>query len=161
VGILRRAAAVWVRDADSFAFLQQALGRDFDPARHRLGVDVAVALPPGMPGVLDRDLMGWLAPERGFPLAGLNVSGLLCNDAAHARKAFGLADLHSEQTEALARGLLEATRPCGLLLVPHVHRPTATPKATSTPRAALGRRLGERWAKGACTSSPSASTRWS
>ena len=30
VAILRRAAAVWVRDAESFAFLQDALGDDFD-----------------------------------------------------------------------------------------------------------------------------------
>jgi colanic acid/amylovoran biosynthesis protein len=129
VEVLRRATAVWVRDADSFAFLQQALGRDFDPARHRLGVDVAVALPERMPGVLDRDLMGWLSPERDFPLAGLNVSGLLCNDAAGARKAFGLADPHTNQIEALARGLLEANPTLRLVLLPHVHRPDGDPES--------------------------------
>jgi colanic acid/amylovoran biosynthesis protein len=120
----------------------EALGRDFDPARHRLGVDVAVALPGRMPGVLDRELMGWLSPERDFPLAGLNVSGLLCNDAAGARKAFGLADRHTNQIEALARGLLEANPTLRLSCCRMCTGPTATPKAISTPRAALAGRLG-------------------
>jgi colanic acid/amylovoran biosynthesis protein len=146
VGILRRAAAVWVRDAESFAFLREALGRDFDPARHRLGVDVAVALPAREPQVLDPDLMRWLAPGRGFPLAGLNVSGLLCNDAAHARQAFGLADLHSEQTEALARALLESDPKLRLLLVPHVHRPEGDVESDLDAARSLGRRLGEPFA---------------
>jgi colanic acid/amylovoran biosynthesis protein len=142
VEVLRRATAVWVRDADSFAFLQQALGRDFDPARHRLGVDVAVALPGRMPGVLDRELMGWLSPERDFPLAGLNVSGLLCNDAAGARKAFGLADPHTNQTEALARGLLEANPTLRLVLLPHVHRPDGDPESDLDAARGLAGRLG-------------------
>ena len=47
--ILRRAAAVWVRDAQSFDYLQTALGDLFDPQRHRLGVDVAVSLPQNQP----------------------------------------------------------------------------------------------------------------
>jgi colanic acid/amylovoran biosynthesis protein len=142
VDVLRRAAAVWVRDADSFAFLQEALDGDFDPARHRLGVDVAVALPERPPEDLDRHLAGWLAPERGFPLAGLNVSGLLCNDAAGAREAFGLADRHTNQIEALARGLLEVNPTLRLVLLPHVHRPDGDPESDLDAARALAGRLG-------------------
>jgi len=143
VEVLRRAAAVWVRDADSHAFLQDALGPDFDPARHRLGVDVAVALPEREPETLDRDLAGWLAPDRGFPLAGLNVSGLLSNDAAGARRAFGLADSHCDQIEALARTLLEGDPDLRLVLVPHVHRPDGDAESDLDAARALVRRLGE------------------
>jgi len=123
VDVLGRAAAVWVRDADSFAFLQSALGDAFDPDRHRLGVDVAVALPQQAPESLDRATMDWLAAEQAYPLAGLNVSGLLCNDATGARRAFGLAADHTDQIEATARALLAADKTLRLLLVPHVHRP--------------------------------------
>lgn len=143
VGILRRAAAVWVRDAESFAFLQECLGQDFDPARHRLGVDVAVALPAREPLALDPVLKRWLAPGRGFPLAGLNVSGLLCNDAEGARRAFGLADRHSCQAEALARALLDGDPELRLLLVPHVHRPDGDAESDLDAARSLVRRLGK------------------
>jgi colanic acid/amylovoran biosynthesis protein len=57
---------------DSFAFLQEVLGRDFDPERHRPGVDVAVALPAKRPARLsDRELDALAEPASGtFPLAG-------------------------------------------------------------------------------------------
>jgi polysaccharide pyruvyl transferase WcaK-like protein len=142
VDILRRAAAVWVRDAGSFAFLQSALGNAFDPERHRLAVDVAVALPAEAPLGLDRDTMAWLAPDRGFPLAGLNVSGLLCNDAAGAKDTFGLADRHDAQIEAVARALLEADPALRLLLLPHVHRPDGDAESDLGAARALVRRLG-------------------
>ena len=141
-GILRRAAAVWVRDAGSFAFLQSAMGDGFDPARHRLAVDVAVALPAEAPQGLDRETMAWLSPGRDFPLAGLNVSGLLCNDAAGARDGFGLAEGHDTQIEAVARALLAADPALRLLLLPHVHRPEGDPESDLGAARALLQRLG-------------------
>lgn len=142
VDILRRATAVWVRDADSYAFLQEVLGADFDPARHRLGVDVAVALPARQPVGLDRALMGWLAPDRGFALAGLNASGLLCNDPAGAQKTFGLAGSHADQITALAEAILHADPKLRLLLIPHVHRPDGDPESDLAAAKALVQRLG-------------------
>jgi len=142
VGILRRATAVWVRDADSLAFLEAALGPDFDPSRHRLGVDMAVALPPAQPAALDPAVARWLDPGRGFPLAGLNVSGLLCNEAARARHDFGLADAHPAQIEAMARTLLTAEPDLRLLLVPHVHRPEGDAESDLRAAHALVARLG-------------------
>lgn len=140
--ILRRAAAVWVRDAQSYAFLAEKLGRDFDPQRHRLAVDVAVALPQARPANLDANFMSWLAANRAFPLAGLNVSGLLCNDASASRQTFGLADTHDAQIEAVARGLLTADPKLRLVLVPHVHKNEAEPESDMAAARTLVRRLG-------------------
>jgi polysaccharide pyruvyl transferase WcaK-like protein len=143
VGILRRAACVWVRDAQSLAFLRDALGPEFDPERHRLGVDMAVALPAARPAALEPEIARWLDPARGFPLAGLNVSGLLCNAAARARRDFGLACDHPAQIEAVARALLEAEPDLRLLLVPHVHRPEGDAESDLGAARALVARLGE------------------
>jgi colanic acid/amylovoran biosynthesis protein len=143
IAILRRATAVWVRDADSLAVLEGALGRDFDPARHRLGVDMAVALPAMQPADLDPAVARWLDPGRGFPLAGINVSGLLCNEAGRARRDFGLADAHPAQVETMARALLTAEPDLRLLLVPHVHRPEGDPESDLGAARALVARLGE------------------
>ena len=70
IAILRAASAVWVRDASSFEFLRDALGTDFDPDRHRLGVDVAVALPQARPENLKPSTSRWLQPIQKFPPGG-------------------------------------------------------------------------------------------
>jgi polysaccharide pyruvyl transferase WcaK-like protein len=143
VGILRRATAVWVRDAGSLAFLAGALGADFDPARHRLGVDMAVALPAARPADLDPPVARWLDPARAFPLAGINVSGLLCNEPGRARRDFGLADTHPAQVETMARMLLAAEPDLRLLLIPHVHRPEGDAESDLGAARALVARLGD------------------
>ncbi len=140
--ILRRAKAVWVRDAQSFAFLQNQLGSHFDPQKHKLGVDVAVALPERKPATLSSDLKAWLSASRPFSLAGLNVSGLLCNDAENARNAFGLAASHCDQIEALARGLLSNQPNLRLLLISHVHKPETEVESDLAAARNLVRRLG-------------------
>jgi polysaccharide pyruvyl transferase WcaK-like protein len=142
VEILRRATAVWVRDAQSHAFLVEKLGGDFDPQRHRLGVDVAVSLPQAEPADVDAELLSWLTPNRSFPVAGLNVSGLLCNEAAFSRQTFGLAESHVSQIESVARGLLTTDRKMRLVLVPHVHKNADEPESDLAAARALIRRLG-------------------
>lgn len=122
VAILAAARAVWVRDAASYAFLQDRLGPRFDASRHRLGLDMAVALPLREPADLSPRLKVWTALARGFPVAGLNVSGLLVQEAAGARVTFGLADRHDHQALAAARAILDHDPRLRLLLVPHVHR---------------------------------------
>jgi polysaccharide pyruvyl transferase WcaK-like protein len=141
VAILRAARAVWVRDAASLAFLQQALGRDFDPDRHRLGLDMAVALPARRPETLPSGLSVWLSLARGFPVAGLNVSGLLAQEADRARADFGLADRHDAQALAAARAILAAHPRMRLLLVPHVHRDAADRESDLGASLALQARL--------------------
>jgi polysaccharide pyruvyl transferase WcaK-like protein len=122
ISILAAARAVWVRDAASFDFLQEALGHRFDPDRHRLGIDMAVALPLQQPQHVPQQIKPWLSPTRGFPVAGLNVSGLLMQNAAGARVTFGLAARHDDQITAAAHAILDHDPEVRLLLVPHVHR---------------------------------------
>ena len=144
VSILRGAAAVWVRDAQSFEFLQEHLGSDFDPERHRLAVDVAVTLPQKEPQGLSDEVQRLLTPtlKSDFPLAGLNVSGLLCNDASEARRTFNLAASHDEQIEVLARSLLKGDPNLRLLLIPHVHKPETETESDLAACRRLLRRLG-------------------
>jgi colanic acid/amylovoran biosynthesis protein len=127
--ILRAARAVWVRDAASHAFLRQVLGVSFDPDRHRLGLDMAVALPARRPETLAPVPAVWLSAARGFPVAGMNVSGLLAQKAERAQVDFGLADRHDAQALAAARAILGAHPQMRLLLVPHVHRDPADPES--------------------------------
>ena len=77
VQILRRAAAVWVRDPESFRFLQNALGEKFDPERHRLGVDIAIALPTRRPVDVPPMLTEMLSEPRTFPLPGRFLGQML------------------------------------------------------------------------------------
>ena len=140
--ILRRSTAVWVRDAQSFEYLQTQLGADFDPSKHKLGVDVAVTLPASKPAKLAQDLWAWLTPTRSFSLAGLNVSGLLCHDVENARTAFGLAASHSDQVETLARALLNSDPNLRLLLISHVHKPEAEMESDLAAARMLVQRLG-------------------
>ncbi|KIC19918.1 hypothetical protein RA20_11460 [Leisingera sp. ANG-Vp] len=142
VAVLRAASAVWVRDAPSYDFLRDALGDGFDPERHRLGVDVAVALPSVRPSGLETLAESWLDSSRAFPLAGLNVSGLLCNDRETASRRFGLKDFHTDQADALAQALLRVHPGLRLLLVPHVHRPGGDAESDLDAARALKTRLG-------------------
>ena len=126
--ILTRARAVWVRDQASYDFLRDVLGQNFDPARHRLGIDMAVALPQAQP-MLPEAILRLLSANRDFPLAGLNVSGLLTHDPDAARAQFRLADRHDRQTEATALAALQADPKMQLLLVPHVNRAPGHPES--------------------------------
>ncbi len=141
VAILAAARAVWVRDAASYAFLQDGLGARFDADRHRLGVDMAVALPRVEPKGLSPRLQVWTGLSRGFPVAGLNVSGLLSQDATGAQTQFGLADRHDRQIEAAARAILDHSPRMRLLLVPHVHRDLADRESDLAASLALKARL--------------------
>lgn len=60
--IVRRCAMAWARDARSFETLRKLAGADFDPARHRCGVDVAFALDTRAPRtVLPAPIATWLS----------------------------------------------------------------------------------------------------
>ena len=119
-GLLRAAAMAWARDADSYQAMLELLGDDADPARYRLGVDVAFALEPREPDEALRDLLAeWFAGAPG-PVAGINISGLLTRPA-HAA-GFGLAADGGRVLLRLGERLL-AESDARLLIVPHVHTP--------------------------------------
>lgn len=116
--VLRRTAMAWARDEDSFDALTELLGDDFDPSRHRQGVDMAFGLPPLTPGMIDRDAA--LAPllRRDRPLLGFNISGLLLNDY-QSRQRFGLTlDYREFVDRFVARALADSE--AHIVLVPHV-----------------------------------------
>jgi colanic acid/amylovoran biosynthesis protein len=110
--IIARSALAFARDGDSYAYMKQLLGEDFDPARHRLGVDLAFGLP------LEEPI------EACSNFAGINVSGLLWNDAALATEKFGLACDYKSVLLQLCGHIFNETD-LNIRLVPHV-RPDNT-----------------------------------
>lgn len=138
--ILSAAQAVFVRDRRSEALLMDLLGPRFDPTRHHRGPDMAVLLQPETPR-LTGTLAAWLSPERDAPVAGLNVSGLLCNNATEARARYGLAANHPEQIEAAARAVLDSDPTMRLVLVSHVIRPTGDMESDHDAARALAAKL--------------------
>lgn len=120
--VIDGARLAYARDPDSYLRLQKLLGDRFDPARHRLGVDLAFGLAPSAPTGLEPAVERALAERGGRPLVGLNVSGLIANRTQHAAARFGLACDYRALMRDLVTWFLERTD-AQLLLVPHVHAP--------------------------------------
>ena len=127
-GIVRDAATAWARDEDSYAALRDLAGADFDPARHRQGVDMAFGMDPVDPELSD-DLRDFV--ERSGPVAGFNLSGLLLNDPDAAGRYGLVYDYERVVRSAIGAVLDDGGR---VLLVPHVigssDRIDADPAAT-------------------------------
>lgn len=138
--VVSRASAAWARDVDSFASMQQLLGSDFDPARHRLGVDLAFGLDPeplhGDAGQRLADTLGRLRPR---PLAGLNVSGLLLKEPDAVRR-YSLAVDYRRLVTTVAERLLRDSD-AALVLVPHVLGPPGSTDSDEDITAELHRHL--------------------
>lgn len=115
-GLVRRAAMAWSRDPDSFAAMRELLGADFDPDRHRDGVDVAFALVPRPPDQPDRDRLESWWQEAPGPVVGINVSGLTLGSG---RARYGLTADGVQVLRRLCERLL-AEPDVRVLLVPHV-----------------------------------------
>jgi polysaccharide pyruvyl transferase WcaK-like protein len=120
--IVRGAHQAWARDRESQDQLSTLLGSDYDPARHRLGVDMAFGLPACRPRKLSgdistADLLTLFSDMR--PVIGFNVSGLLYNDPGNSRIQFGLRANYRTTILRTLRSLLACTD-AHLLLVPHV-----------------------------------------
>jgi polysaccharide pyruvyl transferase WcaK-like protein len=137
--IIRRAAVAWARDARSFETLRDLAGGDFDPARHRCGVDVAFALdthPPRLP--LPEPIASWLSGSDPACLSGrwqgeggsahepatlgINISGLIWNDPVAMRERYGFKADYREVVLGFLRHVL-VTTDANVLLVPHVMTP--------------------------------------
>lgn len=135
--IVRTATTAWARDEDSFVALRELAGQDFDPTRHRQGVDMAFGMDPVEPELSD-DLRFFL--DRPGPVAGFNLSGLLLNDP-NAADRYGLVyDYERVVRSAIAAVLDDGGR---VLLVPHVIGASgqidADPAATLRLAESLGR----------------------
>lgn len=133
--VLRRCSASWARDPDSFVAMRELLGNAFDGSRHRMGVDVAFALPPRRPGSpLPSRIEAWLS-DPAVPTIGLNVSGLLHNDPNASKKYSFRAD-YREVIHGIVRRILVDTT-ARILFIPHVPSPAVTGESDLTPYEAL------------------------
>lgn len=118
--IITSAAAAWARDPVSHSRLQDLLGSQYDPARHREAVDVAFSLPVRRPpDELAGLIEGWASETE---VVGVNVSGLLFHDGVGSSSAFGLATHYRTAVERLVRRLLEKSD-ARVVLIPHVTGP--------------------------------------
>lgn len=128
--IVSRAELAFARDGRSFETLRSILGSDFCPQRHRQGVDMAFALPPATPKLLDPQIASWLdrGDERRPPLAGFNLSGLIYNRPHQSARQFGLADDYRDTVTTFLKWLLE-TSDVRVVLVPHVLTPKGHPES--------------------------------
>lgn len=146
--LCRGASAAWARDARSFAVLEELLGPDLDPARHRLGVDVAFGMDPRpRPGGLSATLDRWVHErdhEGGPEVVGVNVSGLVWSSPERAR-GYGFVLDYRALVTRLVRWLLEGTD-VRVALVPHVLEPPghyeSDPGASTELAASLAEALG-------------------
>lgn len=119
--LVRKAHACWARDARSFDILKGLLAVDFDPERHRLGVDLAFGLDPRPAHQkLPQELRDVLEGERqGSPLIGFNVSGLIFNDPEKAVSRYRFKADYQESVIGTLTGLLDGSD-AKVVLVPHV-----------------------------------------
>lgn len=119
--VTRKATVAWARDERSFEALRELLGPELDPARHRVGVDLAFGLPTTEPrmGMLDSKTKAWLGEPAGA--VGINVSGLIYLDPSAAKTRYGFRADYAELIDGLVRSLVE--RGERVILVPHVIEP--------------------------------------
>ena len=122
--IVRQARSSWARDARSFAVLKDLLGDDFDPGRHRLGVDMAFLLEPRPPS----EISGALERSGNTEVIGLNVSGLMYNDPAVARTRYGFVADYAAVIDGFLNWILSETE-AEVVLVPHVMAPPPSPES--------------------------------
>jgi polysaccharide pyruvyl transferase WcaK-like protein len=107
----------WARDHESYELLAALAGDEHDPERHRLGVDMAFLLERHEPDLAATTLRRWL-DERDRPLVGVNVSGLLYNQADSGNR-FGLSFHYPTVMRRLVTRLLQESD-ARIVLVDHV-----------------------------------------
>ncbi len=117
--IVSKSKMAWARDGRNFDTLKELMASQFDPERHREGVDVAFALPSKRPARLSPTFQRWIRDNRKTPVVGLNVSGLIYNAGAAGSKRFGFRSDYVEIVQRLVRRFVEATD-VRIVLVPHV-----------------------------------------
>jgi polysaccharide pyruvyl transferase WcaK-like protein len=120
--LVSRATLAFARDGDSFDRMQALLGSDFDPRRHRLGVDMAFGLRASKPEVVESGVHRALHERGERPLIILNISGLLANEPGKAKQRFSLLADYLALTAGLVTELLQKTN-AHILLMPHVQAP--------------------------------------
>lgn len=140
--ILRRTAAAWARDPWSYNQLQELLGDDFDPDRHREGVDVAFMMEssPPLKGLSEKAEM-WIE-DPSVQVAGINVSGLLYNGGEEARFKYGFKSDYQAVITRLVDSLVKESD-WKVALVPHVTVAEDRPESDTLAARLLAEEVGQ------------------
>jgi len=118
--LVKQAKMAWARDLRSYETLKDLLGHDFDPKIHKVGVDMAFALPVNKSvNKINQTVMQWLESDLNEKVLGINVSGLIFNDPDEARNRYKFKADYNECIEKLITYLLESTD-SKIVLIPHV-----------------------------------------
>jgi polysaccharide pyruvyl transferase WcaK-like protein len=130
--IVRGSRACWARDERSFEVLKKLLGSEFDPDRHRSGVDMAFGLVARKPP--EATLKGFqeFASSDSDTMIGLNVSGLMYSDPEVTRSKYGFIADYAETIDRFVNWVMTETD-ARIVLVPHVMAPLTS--AESDPAA--------------------------
>lgn len=122
--VLLNATQVWARDEQSHALIRELTGSQFDPAKYRLGVDMAFGLVARRPSQLPEKIQAWITGKGAdsSPIVGFNISGLIYNTPEESKEQFGLRADYCSVVREFADWLL-STSEARLLLVPHVLTP--------------------------------------
>jgi polysaccharide pyruvyl transferase WcaK-like protein len=141
--VIGNAALAYARDRGSYEYLRRLLGGRFDPGRHRPGVDLAFGLRPAKPVELEPEVQRILSDYPRRPLAALNVSGLLANQAEIAKSRFKLTTDYRALTSRIVCELLDKSD-AQILLLSHVHAPEGHYESDLDASLALARELPAR-----------------
>lgn len=109
----------YARDVYSYQYLMDLLGSAFDPDIHKLGVDHAFLLPTAARAATSGDTASSTGEPSSRETFGLNVSGLIYNDADHAAKRYGISIDYREALKRLVAALLQESDG-EIVLIPHV-----------------------------------------
>lgn len=115
---------VWARDTPSFENMKALIGNNFNPAKHKVGIDLAFKLNKrSAEAEIGERIKNFISADRGkHPLIGFNVSGLIYQDPENARKHYGFkADYISLITDFFL-WIFENTQ-ANIVVIPHVMSP--------------------------------------
>ncbi|MBR8826882.1 MAG: polysaccharide pyruvyl transferase family protein [Gomphosphaeria aponina SAG 52.96 = DSM 107014] len=139
--VARGAKLAWARDLRSYEELKSLLGDEFDPNRHRVGVDVAFLLQKNKPEKpIPEQISQWMSEKKLH--VGFNISGLIYNNPEAARSQYGFkADYRQVVTGFLAKLLKETD--AVISLIPHVLAPKGETESDPAAIAQVVSELGE------------------
>jgi polysaccharide pyruvyl transferase WcaK-like protein len=116
--ILNKAAVVYSRDRAGVEYVRKALNINTDAGKIRSVPDVAFVLDARKPDNLDVASLSEIC-QANTPVVGLNISGLLFNQAHTMKDAFGLKVNYQDLMHKIVKLFVEEEK-TRLILIPHV-----------------------------------------
>lgn len=117
--LVKGAAMTFARDEESFYVMKDLLDSEFDPERHKQGVDVAFLLNKLPPTTsLPSQVTDWINNDTRLTV-GINISGLIYNQIENSYEQYGLKANYEEVVYQFIKKLLDETD-VNIVLIPHV-----------------------------------------